>query len=126
MNAEEIRKFAVLLGFTLTGVARIEPTPEGNFYPEWLDRGYAGEMHYLARQKASRMDPRSILPGARSVIVCAINYNTANPLTSYDPGRAWISRYAWGKDYHDTLQKKLRDLARWIESSAAVRTRTYV
>ena len=126
MNAEEIRKFAVSLGFTLAGVARIEPTPEGNFYPEWLDRGYAGEMHYLERQKAARMDPRSVLPGARSVIVCAINYNTAHLLTSYNPTRAWISRYAWGKDYHDTLQEKLRSLARWIESNSTVRTRTYV
>ena len=54
MNAEEIRKFSETLGFTLTGVARIEPTPEGNFYPEWLDRGYAGEMQYL-RRSAERL-----------------------------------------------------------------------
>jgi epoxyqueuosine reductase len=126
MNAEEIRNFARTLGFTLTGVARIEPTPEGNFYSEWLDRGYAGEMHYLERQKAARMDPGSVLPGARSVIVCAINYNTDHPLTSHDPSRAWISRYAWGRDYHDTLIEKLRELARWIESRGAGPTRTYV
>ena len=126
MNAEEIRKFSETLGFTLTGIARIEPTPEGNFYPEWLDRGYAGEMHYLERQKAGRMDPRTVLPGARSVIVCAINYNTDHPLTSYDPARAWVSRYAWGEDYHETLQEKLRKLAQWIEANAAARTRTYV
>ena len=126
MKAEEIRNFARKLGFTLCGIARIEPTPEGNFYSEWLDQGYAGEMHYLERQKAARMDPGSVLPGARSVIVCAINYNTNHPLTSWDSSRAWISRYAWGKDYHDTLQEKLRDLARWIESQAVVRTRTYV
>ena len=65
------------------------------------------------------MDPQSVLPGARSVIVCAINYNTNHPLTSFDPARAWISRYAWGKDYHETLQEKLRELARWIESQCA-------
>jgi epoxyqueuosine reductase len=126
MNAEEIRKFTRTLGFTLTGVARIEPTPEGNFYSEWLDRGYAGEMQYLERQKAARLDPGSVLPGARSVIVCAINYNTEHPLTSDDPSRTWISRYAWGMDYHDTLRQKLRELAQWIESHAAARTRTYV
>jgi epoxyqueuosine reductase len=126
MNSEEIRKFATTLGFTLCGVARIEPTPEGNFYPEWLDRGYAGEMHYLERQRASRMDPQSVLPGAKSVIVCAINYHTDHPLTSFDAARAWISRYAWGKDYHETLQEKLRELARWMETTAPVRTRAYV
>ena len=72
------------------------------------------------------MDPRSILPGARSVIVCAINYNTARPFTCYDRLRAWISRYAWGEDYHDTLQRKLKELASRIEQSSSRRTRTYV
>ena len=126
MNAEDIRQHAMTLGFTLAGVARIQPTPEGTFYGEWLDRGYAGEMHYLERQRPARLDPQSVLPDAKSVIVCAINYNTDQPLTSYDPGRAWISRYAWGEDYHDTLKEKLRELARWVETHGPVRTRTYV
>lgn len=126
LSADDIKKFASSLGFSLTGVARIERTREGDFYPEWLDRGYAGEMHYLERQRAARMDPGSTLPGARSVIVCAINYNTHHPTTSYDKFRAWISRYAWGLDYHDTLQAKLRELARWIESNAPASTKTYV
>jgi epoxyqueuosine reductase len=72
------------------------------------------------------MDPQSVLPGARSVIVCAINYNTPHPTTAFDKCRAWISRYAWGLDYHDTLQEKLRSLARWIESNAPSSTKTYV
>jgi epoxyqueuosine reductase len=67
-----------------------------------------------------------VLPGAKSVIVCAINYNTDRPYTSHNPERAWVSRYAWGEDYHDTLQEKLRALARWIESNAPAKTRTYV
>ena len=71
MNAEEMRNYAGTLGFTLTGIARIEPTPEGAFYPEWLDRGYAGEMHYLERQKAARMDPQSVLPGQIPVFTCS-------------------------------------------------------
>ncbi len=126
MNAEDIKKFAATLGFTLTGIAPIARTREGDFYPEWLDRGYAGEMHYLERQRAARMDPQSVLPGARSVIVCAINYNTSHPLTSFDRLRAWVSRYAWGLDYHDTLLEKLRTLARWIEAKGPAQTRTYV
>ena len=126
MNAEEIRKFAKTFGFSLTGVARIEATPEGNFYSEWLQRGYAGEMQYLERQKAARLDPQTVLPGAKSVIVCAMNYNTDYPYTSNDPERAWISRYAWGDDYHVTLQEKLRELAQWIEANGPARTRTYV
>jgi epoxyqueuosine reductase len=126
MNADEIKRFAASLGFTRAGVARIEPTAEGNFYAEWLARGYAGEMHYLERQKAARLDPQCLLQGARSVIVCAMNYNTAYPGTSYDPERTWISRYAWGEDYHETLSAKLRRLAEWIEARGPARTRTYV
>ena len=126
MNAGEIRNFAATLGFTLTGIARLETTPEGAFYSEWLDRGFAGEMQYLERQRAARMNPQSVLPGARSVIVCAVNYHTDHALTTFDPARAWISRYAWGRDYHDTLQEKLRELARWLEARGGARTRTYV
>src|SRR5678816_720294 len=126
MNAQEIKNFAATLGFTLTGIAPIGRTREGDFYPEWLDRGYAGEMHYLERQRAARMDPQSVMPGARSVIVCAINYNTSHSLTSFDKVRAWVSRYAWGRDYHDTLQEKLRALAHWIEANGTATTRAYV
>lgn len=126
MNAEDIRKFASGLGFTLTGVARVGPTPEGAFYAEWLERGYAGEMHYLERQREARLDPQLVLPGARTAIVCAMNYNTAQPQTSFDRMRTWVSRYAWGRDYHETLLDKLREVARWIASQSPVSTRTYV
>jgi epoxyqueuosine reductase len=126
MNAEAIKKFAASLGFSLAGIATIQRTRESDFYAEWLDRGYAGEMQYLERQRAARLDPQSVLPGARSVIVCAINYNTAHPKTIFEKSRAWISRYAWGRDYHNTLQEKLRALARWIESNSPSNTKTYV
>jgi epoxyqueuosine reductase len=126
MKAQDIKNFAAALGFTRTGIAPIERSRESDFYSEWLDRGYAGEMEYLHRQRAARLDPRSVLPGARSVIVCAMNYNTAPPRTSFDKARAWISRYAWGSDYHNSLQEKLRELARWIEAHATANTRAYV
>jgi epoxyqueuosine reductase len=114
------------LGFDLVGVAPIGPFPEAAFYPDWLERGYAGEMHYLERQKLYRIHPEAILPGARSVIVCAVNYNTGRPLTRFDRLKAWISRYAWGDDYHDTLQSKLRALAASMEEAFGCRTKTYV
>jgi epoxyqueuosine reductase len=83
-------------------------------------------MRYLERQKPARMDPQTILPGARSVIVCAVNYNTAQSLTRYDQFRAWISRYAWGEDYHQNLRKKLDDLAAWVGQNSSSRTKTCV
>jgi epoxyqueuosine reductase len=126
MNSFELKNRARTLGFDLVGVAPITTFREMEFYPKWLERGYAGEMRYLERQKSGRMDPKSLLPDARSVVVCALNYNTARPITSYDKARAWISRYAWGEDYHEILKKKLETLAQWIQEQSPIRTRTYV
>jgi len=103
------------IGLDLCGVAPVEGLKELSHLPEWLAAGYAAEMKYL--HDARRGDPRLVLEGARSLIVVALNYNTANPRT-FDapraaPGespRGWISRYAWGDDYHDTLRAKLNSL----------------
>jgi epoxyqueuosine reductase len=101
------------LRFDLCGVAPVEDFPELERLPEWLARGYAGEMRYLADPR--RASPAVVMPGARSVIVCAINYNTAQSLSteaaaSTETGRGWISRYAWGEDYHRVLLEKLEAL----------------
>jgi epoxyqueuosine reductase len=122
----EIKNKARALGFDLVGVAPLGPFPESFFYPKWLESGYGGDMQYLERQKDAKLQPDSILPGAKSVVVCAMNYNTAYPLTRFDRVRAWVSRYAWGEDYHDTLRKKLEELARWIEEASPRRTKVYV
>jgi epoxyqueuosine reductase len=106
-----IAERARALGFDLCGFAPVDPEslPELARLPEWLDRGYAGEMQYL--HDARRSDPRQILKGARTMIVVALNYNT--PHQPPDPAagdavpRGWISRYAWGDDYHDVLREKL-------------------
>ena len=108
---------AKALGFERCGVVRTEQFPELLKTEEWLKRGYAGEMKYLADPR--RSDPRTAMPGVRSIITCLLNYNTANPLTKDDAGsekemedpRGWISRYAWGDDYHDVMRGKLEALA---------------
>jgi epoxyqueuosine reductase len=100
------------LGFDLCGVVRAEKFPELARTPEWLERGYAGEMKYLADPR--RGDPQTAMPGIRSVIVGLVNYNTERPFST-DPAlpsdghapRGWISRYAWGDDYHDVLRERL-------------------
>jgi epoxyqueuosine reductase len=103
------------LGFALCGVARLEKFPEHEAFTEWLRRGYAGEMAYLA--DAKRQEPSQVLPGARSAIVCALNYNTAHPYSSESSAgnggapRGWVSRYAWGRDYHEVLWERLNALA---------------
>jgi epoxyqueuosine reductase len=117
------------IGFDLCGVARAENYGEPEHLPEWLARGYAGEMRYL--HDARRHSVSGVLPGARSVIVCALNYNTPPPYStaalanqSRDAAmksadglpRAWISRYAWGDDYHHVLKPKLEQLESWLRS----------
>ena len=115
-----IRERAVAEGFDLCGVARIggdaELWRELEYFPEWLARGYAGEMKYLHDER--RADPRLALNGARSVIVVALNYNTQQPRSidnatkdiNGESPRGWISRYAWGDDYHEILRAKLNVL----------------
>ena len=100
------------VGFDLCGVVRAEKFPELQRMPEWLARGYGGEMKYLADPR--RSDPQTAMPGIRSAIVSLLNYNTARSLSinSALPGKdgkpsGWISRYAWGDDYHDVLRERL-------------------
>ncbi len=126
MTPTAIKEKAYELGFELAGIAPIAPSPEADFYPEWLDRGFAGKMKYLERQAPSKMDPRSLMPGARSVIVCAMNYQTDRELTTFDPNRAWVSRYAWGEDYHEVLRTRLEKLAGWLREAARAEARVYV
>ena len=100
------------LGFDLCGVVRPEKFPELKNTPKWLARGYAGEMKYLSDPR--REDPRAAMPGIRSVIACLLGYNTEYPLSTDailpgqdSEGRGWVSRYAWGDDYHEVLLERL-------------------
>ena len=110
-----IAERAYALGFSLCGVAPLERFPEHDAFDEWLDRGFGGAMGYLADPK--RRDPKQVLEGARSAIVCALNYNTAHPYSNEvaasdrsGDARGWISRYAWGRDYHGVLWERLNAL----------------
>jgi epoxyqueuosine reductase len=125
-----IAERAEALGFDLCGVAPAAKFPELARAEEWFARGFAGEMKYLG--DARRGDPGGVLAGARSVIVCGMNYSGALPRSIEFDGedgesegsavdargdrddsepRGWISRYAWGDDYHDVLRSRLNALA---------------
>jgi epoxyqueuosine reductase len=110
-----ITKRAKELGCDLCGVVRVEAFPELAHFEEWLARGYAGEMRYL--EDPRRQNPVLIQENLRSAIVCALNYNTTLPYSvdaaaaSSSAPRGWISRYAWGRDYHEVVWEKLNALA---------------
>ena len=74
--AEAVKARALELGFDLVGITGAEPSVFAAEYREWLDRGYAGEMDYLARNLDRRLNPQELLPDARSIIVVGMNYYT--------------------------------------------------
>lgn len=130
LTSSTIKLKAQELGFDLCGVAPANDFPELAFLGEWLARGYAGEMAYMARSADRRADVRAVVPGARSVVVTGTVYNTVPPYASDEPRPdvARISRYAWGDDYHDVLKKRLEALLAWMhaESPASFDARAYV
>ncbi len=119
LDSEPIKAQAREIGFDLVGVAPAEPTLESAFYPVWLAKGYHGAMAYLEGRRGDlRADPRSLLPAAQSVICVGLVYNTPGPYSTEveADGRGWVSRYAWGQDYHDVIRTRLRRLADWIRA----------
>ncbi len=119
ISSAAIKRQAAACGFDLCGVAAAADHPELRYLPEWLDRGYAGEMHYLRRSADRRADVRRVLPSARCVISLGTVYNTDHPYSTDDegPDRAAIARYAWGDDYHLVMQQRLVALLEWLRSS---------
>lgn len=113
LAAEELKAFALTLGFQSVGVCRADPPPHLEAYKKWIGKGYHGSMDYLERHIPLKSSPTELLPGAKSVIAVALNYNQPNPIVE---GQPHIARYALGRDYHKVLRGKLRKLASWVES----------
>ncbi|MGA9528173.1 MAG: tRNA epoxyqueuosine(34) reductase QueG [Terriglobales bacterium] len=111
----QVKEMARDAGFDLCGLAAVREFSELTVFPEWIADGRHGEMKYMeARDDAGELKRAAlsrVAPWARSVIVCAINYNTAQPysIQTDDASRGWISRYAWSReDYHDAVLRRLR------------------
>jgi epoxyqueuosine reductase len=131
-----VKQAAYDAGFELAGVAPVHEFDELDRFREWIAAGRAAEMKYMESRDESgslkRASLRSTLPWVRSVIVCAINYNTAQPYSTEadDPQRGWIARYAWGQqDYHDAVLNRLRAVESKLRDavgSSELQTRCYV
>lgn len=109
----EIEQSAKELGFAVCRFVSCEtPPPHAREFDRWLDDGRAGEMTWLARNRERRTDPQRVLPGAKTMIVLAMNYFQGD-LPSPTDGS--IARYAWGDDYHELVEKKLRGLDLFLQ-----------
>ena len=109
------------LGFFGLGVAQIDLEQDAAHLERWLSAGYHGEMHYMQRHAALRRDPARLSPGCLSVISVRMNYWPAQAADAEavlaDRERAYISRYALGRDYHKVMRRALARLAQALQAS---------
>src|SRR5216117_1163540 len=106
----EVKRRATALGFTLTGVTRLDRNPHAAELDAWLAAGHAGTMTYLHRQAEKRKDPRTIMPGAKAAVVTLTSYFHGWRAPGPRSG-AEVAQYAWSSDYHDVLGERLEELA---------------
>lgn len=102
-----ISYIAQQLGFADCRVTSIKPPEHLARYEEWLSEGTYGEMSWFERNNEKRADPSLILPGAKSMVCLALNYN---PGTEHPNPEYRVAKYSWNNDYHDLITAKLKDL----------------
>lgn len=113
-NSTEVKKKALELGFQKVGIAAIdgEDITETQRLQAWLALGYHADMEWMANPK--RQDIRKVMPEVRTIISVALNYYTHHQRPETEES-AKISRYAWGRDYHKVMHKKLKVLTTWLQ-----------
>jgi epoxyqueuosine reductase len=110
-----IKEYAAEVGFDLCGITRARTLEENRaVLTKWTLEGMNGDMEYLGQNIEKRLDPRILVPGARSLIVTGINYYTNKKQGGN--GVPVISRYAYGLNYHDVIKKKLHKLLDLIKT----------
>lgn len=100
-----VKSKARQLGFDFCGIARaVKLDDDAKRLESWLSKGMHGSMHYMEKHFDQRIDPALLVPGAKSVITLMLNYY---PSITQQPGAPEISKYAYGKDYHEVIKEKL-------------------
>ena len=113
--AADIRRWGAELGFGAVGIAGVELAADEAHLVNWLEAGYHGEMDYMARHGTRRSRPPDLAPGTVRVIAARMDYAPPGIENAWDmigdDGRAYVSRYALGRDYHKVLRNRLQKLA---------------
>ncbi len=120
---DALKREAARLGFDLAGVCPAVRPPHENAFRNWLAAGRAGQMQWIEQRVEAYSHPRHVLEDAASLLVLAVNYRTVEPEPAA-VGQGRVSRYAWGRDYHDLIRerlKKLADFYRQLAPTARVR-----
>jgi epoxyqueuosine reductase len=127
--ARKIKETAQDLGFELVGISAVQLPAHEESFARWLRQGLAGELAYMKRTELLRRDPKQLVPWAVSVVSVGMNYYTPAPRPDSTGGsRGWISRYAWGDDYHDLMRQRLDALLKRVTElhSGPVQGRAFV
>jgi len=111
-----ISEHASQVGLDAIRFAPAGASPHGQAFQRWIDAGFHGEMAYLSRDVAIRLDPRTRMPGAKTAVVVAMNHAHRRPA---DPGglTGAVARYAWGRDYHNLFGKRIRRLVKRLRAA---------
>ncbi len=118
ITKDRIKEKALEIGFHQVGITNInsldsEISNQSQNLKNWLAKNYHADMAWMTNPK--RQNIQLVMPEVRSLICVTLNYYTPHP-HSHNPQHAKISRYAWGRDYHKILHKKLKSLASWLQS----------
>jgi epoxyqueuosine reductase len=117
--AERIKTWGRELGFQQLGITDVDLAEDEARLARWLAAGYHGEMGFMGRHGTKRTRPAELVPGTVRVISVRLDYLPAEVETTRvlgQPERAYVSRYATGRDYHKLMRKRLATLAQWIEA----------
>jgi epoxyqueuosine reductase len=124
-----IREWATELGFQQLGVSDVDLGDHPDYLQRWLDAGYHGDMHYMAKHGSRRSHPDELIPGTLRVLTLRMDYHRddTQPLQILEQGeKAYISRYTLGRDYHKLIRKRLAQLAKRIEQEVGGNYRAFV
>lgn len=115
-HTQTVKNLARAAGFQKVGIAKAKKLSESDYLTEWLAQGRHGEMRWMEQFLEKRLDVRQFYPGAQAVIMVAHNYFSPEQ-HSAQPQKGKISRYAWGRDYHKIIKKKLKHLLRQLQET---------
>ena len=122
IKPHQIKIWGAELGFQAVGIADVDLSVAGGRLAKWLGMGWHGEMDYMARHAALRSQPADLLPGTVRVLSCRMDYLADIPGSVehelQDPARAYVARYARGRDYHKVMRGRLQKLCERIEAEA--------
>ena len=122
--AADIRRWGIELGFQRVGISDVDLQDAEPRLLEWLRAGFHGDMDYMAKHGVKRARPAELVPGTVRVIAARLNYLPRDAADSWgvirDADRAFISRYALGRDYHKVMRRRLQRFAERIEAAVGV------